>query len=181
MFDWGESDFKFNVPVYDEAGALFGNGMAAYTGGGDDGIDPNTTLEGLCLTSHSNAPQGKGTFYFIQTAFYNAKTVSAARAQIAFPYNKTGSIYHRCYKSGAWSSWARYMNADETYPVGSVCIRYDTTSPATLYGGTWQRIEGRILYGCASSGTVGATGTHTTGSGSSSLPYVNVAIWRRTA
>lgn len=49
------------------------------------------------------------------------------------------------------------------------------------YGGTWQRIEGRVLFGCASSGTVGATGSHTTGSGSSSLPYVNVAIWRRTA
>lgn len=73
------------------------------------------------------------------------------------------------------------MTVDEIYPVGSVCIRYDTTSPATLYGGTWQRIEGRMLFGCASSGTVGATGTHTTGSGSSSLPYVNVAIWRRTA
>ena len=68
-----------------------------------------------------------------------------------------------------------------SWPVGSVCIRYDTTSPATLYGGTWQRIEGRMLFGCATTGTVGATGSHTTGTGSSSLPYVNVAVWRRTA
>lgn len=70
---------------------------------------------------------------------------------------------------------------DHFYPVNSIYIGYSHTSPASLFGGTWQRIEGRILYGCASSGTVGATGTHTTGSGSSSLPYVNVAIWRRTA
>ena len=181
VFDWGESDFKFNVPVFDKFGTAFGNGLAAYTGGGDNGIDPNTTLEELCLTSHSNGPQGLGTFYYIHTAFYNTKSATAARMQVAVPYSKTGSMYHRYYASGAWSSWARYMTADEIYPVGSVCIRYDTTSPATLYGGTWQRIEGRMLFGCASSGTVGATGTHTTGSGSSSLPYVNVAIWRRTA
>lgn len=181
VFDWGESDFKFNVPVFDEYGTAFGNGLAAYTGGGDNGIDPNTTLEELCLTSHSHGPQGLGTFYYIHTAFYNAKSATAARMQVAIPYNKTGSIYHRYYASGAWSSWSRYLTADEMYPVGSVCIRYDTTSPATLYGGTWQRIEGRMLFGCATSGTVGQTGTHTTGSGSSSLPYVNVAIWRRTA
>ena len=181
VFDWGESDFKFNVPVYDEFGALIGNGLAAYNGGGDAGIDPNTTLEDLCLSSHSNAPQGAGTFYYIHTAFYNTKSATAARSQVAMPYNKKGSIYHRYYASGAWSAWARYLNADEAFGVGSVCIRFDTTSPATLYGGTWQRIEGRFLFGSAESGTIGATGTHTTGSGSSSLPYVNVAIWRRTA
>lgn len=177
------ADGNFSVvgSLFDKYGALIGNGLAAYNGGGDAGIDPDTTLEDLCLTSHSHAPQGSGTFYYIHTAFYNTKSVTAARAQVAMPYNKKGSIYHRHYASGAWSAWTRYMNADEIYPIGSVCIRYDTTSPATLYGGTWQRIEGRFLFGCAESGTVGATGSHTTGSGSSSLPYVNVAIWRRTA
>lgn len=181
VFDWSASDFKFNVPVFDQFGALSGNGLAAYSGGGDEGIDPDTTLEGLCLTSHSNGPQGLGTFYYIHTAFYNAKSTTAARAQMAMPYKKVGSVYHRYYSGGAWSAWSRYMTADELYPVDSVVIRYDTTNPGTLYGGTWQRIEGRMLFGCATSGTVGATGTHTTGSGSSSLPYVNVAVWRRTA
>lgn len=176
-----DGDFAVSGSMFDNFGTLIGNGLAAYTGGGDSGIDPNTTLEGLCLTSHSNAPKGLGTFFYIHTTFYNTKSASAARTQIGVPYNKQGSIYHRYFASGAWSSWARYMTADEIYPVGSVCIRYDTTSPATLYGGTWQRIEGRMLFGCDSSGTVGATGTHTTGSGGSSLPYVNVAVWRRTA
>lgn len=172
---------EFGLSMYDKFDTLIGNGLAAYTSGGDAGIDPNTTLEGLCLTSHSNAPQGLGTFYYIHTTFYNTKSATAARAQVAVPYKKNGSMYHRYFESGAWSSWARYMTADEIYPVGSVCIRYDTTSPATLYGGTWTRLEGRFLYGCATSGTVGATGSHTTGSGSSTLPYVNVAVWRRTA
>ena len=230
VFDWSGSDFKFNVPVYDRFGTVFGNGLAAYTGGGDSGIDPNTTLEELCLTSHTNAPQGLGTFYYIHTAFYNTKSATAARAQIAFPYNKAGSMYHRYYASGAWSGWSRYMNADETYPVGSYYISANATSPASLFGGTWHRIESRFLWAAPASSTLGATAgemTHTltidempshshglkritsalassssgwarfasdgtadnsvitnTGGGAAHNnmpPYVNVAIWRRTA
>lgn len=173
--------FEVGLPIFDRFGTSVGAGLAAYTGGGDSGIDPNTTLEELILTSHSHGPKGLGTFYYIHTVFYNTKSATAARAQAALPYNKSGSMYHRYYSDGAWSMWQRYMTADEIYPVGSVAIRYDTTNPATLYGGTWQRIEGRMLFGCASSGTIGATGSHATGSGSSSLPYVNVAVWRRTA
>lgn len=52
----------------------------------------------------------------------------------------------------------------DAYPVGSVVIRYDHTSPAAFYGGTWQRISGAFLYATGSTGTIGATGgsgTHT--------------------
>lgn len=169
---------EFGRPMYDKFGALIGNGIAAYTGGGDSGIDPDTTLEGLCLTSHSNGPKGLGTFYYILTVFYNTKSVTAARAQFAFPYKMNGSTYHRYFADGAWSPWQ--SQALEAYPVGSYYIANNTTSPAALFGGTWQRVEGRFIYGCASSGTVGATGSYTAGSGSSTLPYVNVALWRRT-
>lgn len=170
---------EFGREMYDKFGALIGNGLAAYTGGGDSGIDPDTTLEGLCLTSHSNGPKGLGTFYYILTVFYNTKSVTAARAQFAFPYKMNGSAYHRYFADGAWSSWQ--SQALEAYPVGSYYIANNTTSPASIFGGTWQRVEGRFLYGCASSGTVGATGSYTAGSGSSTLPYVNVALWHRTA
>ena len=183
VFDWGENDFKFNVPVYDRFGTMFGNGIAAYTGSGDSGIDPDTTLEPLILTM-LNTPMS-GQFMYISTVFYNTKSTTANRAQFAIPYKTYGNMYHRCYVSGAWSEWKRMVNADDildlVYPINSIYISYSHTSPADIFGGTWTRIEGRILYGCAESGTIGATGTHTTGSGSSSLPYVNVAIWRRTA
>jgi uncharacterized repeat protein (TIGR02543 family) len=99
----GYADFEYRIG--DRFGTEVLNGLAAYTGGGDNGIDPNTTLEELCLTSHSNAPEGLGTFYFIRTVFYNTKSANANRAQIAFPYNKTGTVRHRYYSSGSWSSW----------------------------------------------------------------------------
>jgi hypothetical protein len=95
-------------------------------------------------------------------------------------YNQVSAGYAAAPTSGYTQVTAKKQYLINNFDVGSVVIRYDTTSPASIYGGTWQRIEGRMLYGCASSGTVGATGTHTTGSGTSSLPYVNVAIWRRT-
>lgn len=226
--------FECGFTQFDKFGALVGNGLAAYTGGGDAGIDPDTTLEGLCLTSHTNAPQGLGTFYYILTVFYNTKSETAARAQIAFPYKKNGSAYHRYYSSGEWSSWHRYMTMDEVYPVNSVYISYSNTSPAELFGGTWHRMESRFLWGCPSTSEIGLTAgemthtlttseipshTHTiynnSASGSTSAhvwsttwkttadsgsmkgssigwaggggahnnmpPYVNVAIWRRTA
>lgn len=50
------------------------------------------------------------------------------------------------------------------FPVGTVLIRYDDISPASLYGGAWERIQGRFLYATGYGGTIGATGgsgTHT--------------------
>lgn len=228
------NSFECGLTMYDKFGALMGNGLAAYSGGGDTGIDPNTTLEELCLTSHTNAPQGLGTFYYIHTAFYNTKSATATRAQVAIPYNKAGSMYHRYYASGAWSGWSRYMTVDEIYPVNSIYISYSHTSPASIFGGTWHRMQSRFLWGTTTTGTIGATGgeqTHTltasempshnhtnvvyasggsnngkvnhmaaycgkvddvgwtnitlnTGGGAAHNnmpPYVNVAIWRRTA
>lgn len=53
---------------------------------------------------------------------------------------------------------------DYIYPVGSVYISYSHVSPATLFGGTWVRIENAFLWGTTSGGIIGQTGgeqTHT--------------------
>lgn len=97
--------FEVALTQYDKFDTLVGNGLAAYGGSGDAAIDPDTTLEGLCLTNHANAPQGAGTFFYIHTLFYSTKSETAARTQIAYPYNKAGSLYYRYYKSGAWEAW----------------------------------------------------------------------------
>jgi len=34
---------------------------------------------------------------------------------------------------------------DLVYPVGAIYMSVNTTSPATLFGGTWEQIEGRFL------------------------------------
>ncbi len=56
---------------------------------------------------------------------------------------------------------------DRVYPVGAVYISTVSTSPSTLFGGTWEQIQGRFLVASGSNGesgdselslTAGATG-----------------------
>lgn len=56
--------------------------------------------------------------------------------------------------------------ADILYPVGSIYLSVNSTSPADLFGGTWERMSGGFLYGCVNSpgngnGTGTATNSHT--------------------
>lgn len=73
----------------------------------------------------------------------------------------------------------KQLYIDTVYPVGSIYMSINSTSPATLFGGTWERMTGGFLYGCvntpgngngtgtstgASSGSTGGPSTNTTGS-----------------
>ena len=115
VFDWGENDFKFNVPVYDEFGTVIRNGKAAYTGSGTNSIDPNTTTEELCYTDHANVPR-PGQWFFIRTMIYDDPVGPDAKSQLAVPSGAPMSVYHRYYSSDSgWSSWRRHLNEDEHY------------------------------------------------------------------
>lgn len=50
------------------------------------------------------------------------------------------------------------------YPVGSIYMSVNSTSPASLFGGTWEQLKDRFLLGAGSSYSNGKTGgeaTHT--------------------
>ena len=63
---------------------------------------------------------------------------------------------HLKYKSG--NSWIDYNLV--IYPVGALYISYSSTSPASLFGGTWTPITGRFPYFNAGIST-GGSNTHT--------------------
>lgn len=44
------------------------------------------------------------------------------------------------------------------YPVGSIYISTNAASPADLFGGTWEQIEGKFLLGADLNYTAGSTG-----------------------
>lgn len=44
------------------------------------------------------------------------------------------------------------------YPVGSIYLSVNSTNPSTLFGGTWQRIQGRFLFAADSKHAAGSTG-----------------------
>lgn len=53
---------------------------------------------------------------------------------------------------------------DGVYPVGSLYLSVSAANPATLFGGTWERLKDRFLLGAGDTYAAGATGgeaTHT--------------------
>ena len=44
------------------------------------------------------------------------------------------------------------------YPVGAIYLSAAATSPASLFGGTWERLKDRFLLGAGDTYTVGSTG-----------------------
>ena len=54
--------------------------------------------------------------------------------------------------------------ADVIYPVGAIYISVNSTSPATLFGGTWEQIKDKFLLSTGNSyanGSTGGSATHT--------------------
>lgn len=45
------------------------------------------------------------------------------------------------------------INVDIIYPIGSIYMSVNSTSPSVLFGGTWEQITGRYLMGCGSPNT----------------------------
>lgn len=122
-------------------------------------LTPNTfTLKEIGEAEYLNLPnevtEGTGALTIVECGeniichilrvFHNGKTMQ----------------YERYYFEDEWHAWASEL--DKKHPVNSLYISEDETSPAELFGGTWQRIEGRFLYGCTSTETVGLTGGSST-------------------
>lgn len=78
------------------------------------------------------------------------------------------------YKDG--DAWKDYI--DVVYPVGSIYMSHDTTSPADLFGGTWSKVNGTNYLRLNSGNTAaGSTG----GSSSASHNHVLPIGWDRMA
>lgn len=149
-----ENVAEFGWDIRDKFGTRVNNGLAMYTGAGDNAIDPDTTLDELILTNKNSPVSGKSVY--IRTTFHGSKSGTSDRAQIAIPYDEKMFVYRRYYKNNSWSQW--YSSALDPYPVNSIYISYSHTSPAELFGGTWTRIEDRFLWGCKSTESIGDTG-----------------------
>ncbi len=46
-----------------------------------------------------------------------------------------------------WHKNSHKIDTDLVYPVGSIYMSVNDTNPATIFGGTWEKIEGRFLLG----------------------------------
>ena len=71
-----------------------------------------------------------------------------------------GATYFRSGNKSGWSNgWRRVFDSKNTpYPVGSIYMSANSTSPASLFGGTWEQLKDRFLLGAGSTYSNGSTG-----------------------
>lgn len=84
--------------------------------------------------------------------------------------DESGWIYSRALSS---------LVLEAVYPVGSIYMSVNSTSPATLFGGTWEAIQGKFLLGAYGNtykaGSTGGEATHTLTT--SEMPSHNHAVY----
>ena len=106
-----ENAMEINFSMYDKYDTLIGNGIASYKGSG--GIDANTTIEAVFISSTNTPDTG---LWNVSQIFYQEKSATANRMQYAIPYaydNQQGTMigqkrshYRRNYVVGfGWSKW----------------------------------------------------------------------------
>lgn len=69
--------------------------------------------------------------------------------------SKSIKLKNDVYIDASSVSYNKKILADVLYPVGSVYLSVNSTSPATLFGGSWTQISGRFLYCTTTSKTTG--------------------------
>lgn len=67
---------------------------------------------------------------------------------------------------------------ERDHPVGSLYISENATSPAELYGGTWERIEGKFIMGASDTYPAGSTrGSATKTIAKTNLPNERIKVY----
>lgn len=70
-----------------------------------------------------------------------------------------------------WILFKRYISSPlDAYPVGAYYISSNPTSPATLFGGTWERVQDRMILAAGSTYVAGGLG----GSATKSISVTNM-------
>lgn len=79
--------------------------------------------------------------------------------------------------NGAICAPAKALTLLDVYPVGSVYISTVATSPAVLFGGTWESIGGKFLLSADASYPAGSTGGEARNAlTASSIPHIGTGI-----
>ncbi len=102
----------------------------------------NTALAGKANSSHTHAylPTAGGTMTGALTT-KGIKLTSGTDYGTTLPSSPaTNQLFFQTVGSN--------FILDNVYPVGSIYMSVNSTNPGTLFGGTWERIMERFLFGC---------------------------------
>ena len=125
-------------------------------------------------TAHAPSSYGQGINIVSSGTAHN--NTSNWITQLGF--STDGNAYFRTkVNASGWGGWQTIA----TYPVGAIYMSTVSTSPATLFGGTWAALGARFLIGVGTGYANGATGgaathTHTTPNHAHTTPSVGLTV-----
>lgn len=148
---------KTDVRINGDPATNFYRARDRYLG---DGVDLNTLKDSGYYIQNSDAGAENGSNYPCKHAGVLNVYWSFSFTFQQYQSYYDDSLYIRRYYGwqDQWSKWQKLMGVDKIYPVGSIYMSVNSTNPGTLFGGTWQRIEGRSLLGASASYGAGSTG-----------------------
>lgn len=73
-----------------------------------------------------------------------------------YPRTKIGNIVNN--DGTPWTPSSGGLQIDDVYPVGSIYLSANSTSPASLFGGTWTQLKDKFLLGAGTYYTLNGTG-----------------------
>ena len=93
---------------------------------------------------------------FAEAYIWDSFTAMSLNNGTLIPYQIYGIKTMPAFSSGSNTSNTDLVNM--IYPIGSIYMSVNSTNPATLFGGTWERIQDRFLLAAGSSYSAGSTG-----------------------
>ena len=125
-----------------------------------------TSATGSAATASASAATATQKATAAGTSETNAKISENSAAASATAAGNSASTASQKATAAANSAAAAAQTAanilNKVYPVGSIYLSVSSTSPQTLFGGTWERIKDRFLLAAGSTYTAGATGGEAT-------------------
>ena len=148
---------KTDVRINGDPATNFYRARNRYLG---DGVDLNTLKDSGYYIQNTDAGAQNGANYPCKYAGVLNVYWSSSFTFQQYQSYYDDTLYTRRYYAWlkTWSSWKALFSVDKIYPVGSIYMSTVSTNPGTLFGGTWQRIEGRFLLGASSTYGAGSTG-----------------------
>ena len=121
----------------------------------DNGLSGKLDKSGGTLTGNLSGQYITGTW--LQTTA--ASDLGKASGKIAV-LDDSGWVYYRTSAELLADIGAATVSAmlDKAYPVGSIYMSVNSTSPGTLFGGTWVQIKDRFLLAAGTTYKAGSTG-----------------------